>query len=252
MGFVTTLLARSPADGVVPDDRHRLSGRRDSTSRGGSSGWRRRCCCALMGWFAPQSVPAPMAGIRAPASSWCWRYGKQFFIGSTTPQGKVISSPWPACLAGVVSILLVKALPADEHRLRTRPVRGSGQHAEAPRPPSLRSGDDPAVGYSVSYPFGVAGPILGRTFLDLALKPKDSGALGQGPRVARNLTEQSHAVGHDARRGQREAAGWGADIDPPRRAGRNEGSLPHPGDRRVRRGCRWWAPACSRRRAAAW
>jgi len=91
------------------------------------------------------------------------QYGKQFFLRLTSAAGRRANL---VALAGVLVAGVVR--PGDcetmdlNSRLRARFVRGVGdQHRKPARPPSATLGnDDPAVGYSVSYPFGVAGPIL--------------------------------------------------------------------------------------------
>ena len=57
--------------------------------------------------------------------------------------------------------------------------------------------DDPAVGYSVSYPFGVAGPILFLYIAFMFLKPKIEVPTGSGARAARNRGAQPGAVRQD-------------------------------------------------------
>ena len=83
--------------------------------------------------------------------------------------------------------------------------------------------DDPAVGYSVSYPFGVAGPILFLYIAYMVLKPKIEAPTSSGHRDARNRRAQSGSLRQDARRADGRAARRRADRRPaprePQRAG---------------------------------
>jgi putative transport protein len=138
-----------------------------------------------VGWFAPKSVPAAMVGTLGLALflyAVGVHYGKQFFIGLTSAAGRRanLMALTGVLLAGAVSLLLVQAM-------NVKPGYALGLFAgSGTSTPTLQAAiatlgnDDPAVGYSVSYPFGVAGPIL---FLYLAfsvLKPKIETPTGTG------------------------------------------------------------------------
>ena len=75
-------------------------------------------------------------------------------------------------LAGVVSILLVTVMQMNVgYGLGL--FAGSGTSTPTLQAAIATLGnDDPAVGYSVSYPFGVAGPILLLYIFFMVLKPK--------------------------------------------------------------------------------
>ena len=130
-----------------------------------------------MGWFAPKSVPAPMVGTLGLALFLYGvgvQYGKQFFLGLTSAHGQKANfiALVGVLLAGAVSILLVKAMDM-------KPGYALGLFAgSGTSTPTLQAAiatlgnDDPAVGYSVSYPFGVAGPILLLYMAFMVLKPK--------------------------------------------------------------------------------
>jgi putative transport protein len=130
-----------------------------------------------MGWFAPKSVPAPMVGTLGLALFLYGvgvQYGKQFFLGLTSAHGQKANfiALVGVLLAGAVSILLVKAMDM-------KPGYALGLFAgSGTSTPTLQAAiatlgnDDPAVGYSVSYPFGVAGPILLLYLAFMVLKPK--------------------------------------------------------------------------------
>ena len=131
----------------------------------------------FMGWFAPQSAPAPMVGTLGLAIFLYGvgvQYGKQFFLGLTTANGQKANliALVGVLLAGGVSILLVKAMEMNIGY-------GLGLFAgSSTSTPTLQAAiatlgnDDPAVGYSVSYPFGVAGPILLLYIFFMVLKPR--------------------------------------------------------------------------------
>jgi putative transport protein len=137
------------------------------------------------GWFAPGSAPAPMIGTLGLALflyAVGIQYGRQFFIGLTSAGGRRANllALMGVLLAGAVSIVLFKTMglkPGYAFGL----FAGSGTST-----PTLQAvitalgNDDAAVGYSVSYPFGVAGPILVLYFVFLILKPKIEMPKGTG------------------------------------------------------------------------
>jgi putative transport protein len=138
-----------------------------------------------VGWFAPKSVPAAMVGTLGLALflyAVGVQYGKQFFIGLTSAAGRRanVMALIGVLVAGAVSIVLVKMMNVKlGYALGL--FAGSGTSTPTLQAAIATLGsDDPAVGYSVSYPFGVAGPIL---FLYLAfsiLKPKIETPAGTG------------------------------------------------------------------------
>ena len=130
-----------------------------------------------VGWFAPKSAPAPMVGTIGLALflyAVGVQYGKQFFIGLTSTAGRRanLMALIGVLLAGAVSILFVKTMNVPiGHALGL--FAGSGTSTPTLQAAIATLGnDDAAVGYSVSYPFGVAGPILFLYIFFMALKPK--------------------------------------------------------------------------------
>src|SRR4051794_23115607 len=130
-----------------------------------------------IGWFAPKSAPAPMIGSLGLALFLYTvgiQYGKQFFMGLTSAQG--IRSNAIAItgvlLAGFVSLMFVKfanITPGTAFGL----FAGSGTSTATLQAALAATGNkDAATGYAVSYPFGVAGPILFLYIVFLILKPK--------------------------------------------------------------------------------
>ena len=138
-----------------------------------------------IGWFAPKSVPAPMVGTLGLALflyAVGVQYGKQFVIGLTSKAGRRanIIALIGVMAAGAVSLVIAKVMGMDlGYALGL--FAGSGTSTPTLQAAIATLGNDnPAVGYSVSYPFGVAGPILFLYFAFMILKPKidTSGAGG--------------------------------------------------------------------------
>jgi putative transport protein len=138
-----------------------------------------------MGWFAPKSVPAPMVGTLGLALFLYGvgvQYGKQFFIGLTSKAGMRANAIalTGVLAAGLVSLAFVKMMDLNlGYALGL--FAGSGTSTPTLQAAIATLGnDDPAVGYSVSYPFGVAGPILFLYIAFMALKPKIETPTGSG------------------------------------------------------------------------
>lgn len=137
-----------------------------------------------MGWFAPKAVPAPMVGTLG-LSLFLYtvgiQYGKQFLLGLTSAAGLKanLMALTGVLLSGAVSMLFVKTVGLDPgHALGL--FAGSGTSTAALQPAVAKLGDDPTVGYSVSYPFGVAGPILFLYLAFIVAKPKIEVHSGSG------------------------------------------------------------------------
>ena len=131
----------------------------------------------FIGWLAPKSAPAPMVGTIGLALflyAVGVQYGKQFFLGLTSAAGRRanLMAIIGVLLAGVVSLAFVKMMGLNlGHALGL--FAGSGTSTPTLQAAIATLGnDDPAVGYSVSYPFGVAGPILFLYVAFMILKPK--------------------------------------------------------------------------------
>jgi putative transport protein len=130
-----------------------------------------------MGWFAPKSVPAPMVGTLGLALFLYGvgvQYGKQFFTGLVSPAGRRanLMALVGVMSAGVVSLIFVKTMGIDLG-FALGLFAGSGTSTPTLQAAIATLGNDnPAVGYSVSYPFGVAGPILFLYIAFMIMKPK--------------------------------------------------------------------------------
>ncbi|RZL90788.1 MAG: YidE/YbjL duplication [Variovorax sp.] len=130
-----------------------------------------------MGWFAPKAVPAPMVGTIGLALflyAVGVQYGKQFILGLTSAAGRRanIIALIGVLSAGAVSLLIAKLMGLNlAYALGL--FAGSGTSTPTLQAAIATLGnDDPAVGYSVSYPFGVAGPILFLYVAFMIIKPK--------------------------------------------------------------------------------
>jgi putative transport protein len=128
-----------------------------------------------VGWFAPKSAPSPMIGTLGLAFflyAVGIQYGKQFFAGLTSTKGLKanIMALSGVLLAGVVSLLFIQAVTPG-HALGL--FAGAGTSTATLQAAITTMGNnDPAVGYSVAYPFGVAGPILILYLTFMVMKPK--------------------------------------------------------------------------------
>jgi putative transport protein len=118
-----------------------------------------------VGWFAPASAPPPMVGTLGLALFLYTvgiQYGRQFFLGLTSAAGLKgnLLALIGVMLSGVVSLLFVAMLDLKlGYALGL--FAGSGTSTPTLQAAIATLGnDDPAIGYSVAYPFGVIGPIL--------------------------------------------------------------------------------------------
>jgi putative transport protein len=128
-----------------------------------------------VGWFAPKSVPAAAVGTLGLALflyAVGVQYGKEFFRGLTSPDGR------KANLLALIGVLAAGAVTLALVGGQVKLGYALGLFAgSATSTPTLQAAiqtlgnDDPAVGYSVAYPFGVAGPILFLYFGFRIVKP---------------------------------------------------------------------------------
>jgi len=130
-----------------------------------------------VGWFAPKAAPAPMVGTVGLALflyAVGIQYGKQFVLGLTSAAGRKanVIALIGVLLSGIVSLLIVRWMDLKlGYGLGL--FAGSGTSTPTMQAAIATLGnDDPAIGYSVSYPFGVAGPILLLYIAFMVLKPK--------------------------------------------------------------------------------
>ncbi|WCM18602.1 YidE/YbjL duplication [Paraburkholderia bryophila] len=137
------------------------------------------------GWFAPKAAPAPMIGTLG-LSLFLYtvgvQYGKQFFLGLTSAAGRranLLALVGVLC-AGAMSIAIQKIMQLDPGYALGL-FAGSGTSTAALQAAiAVLGNDNAAVGYSVSYPFGVAGPILLLYLAFAILSPKIDTASAAG------------------------------------------------------------------------
>ncbi|MDM0079497.1 TrkA C-terminal domain-containing protein [Variovorax sp. J31P179] len=154
----------------------------------------------FMGWLAPKSAPAPMVGTLGLALflyAVGVQYGKQFFVGLTSANGRRANliALTGVLLSGIVSVLFMKlsSLPLG-HALGL--FAGAGTSTPTLQAAIVQLGnDDPAVGYSVAYPLGVAGPILFLYICFMVLKPKIQAPTGGGIEMLEIAPEDSALKG---------------------------------------------------------
>jgi len=138
-----------------------------------------------VGWFAPKAAPAPMIGSLGLALFLYTvgiQYGKQFFMGLTSAQGirANVIAIIGVVLAGMVSLMFVRWFGVSEGTAYGL-FAGSGTSTATLQAALAAAGNkDPATGYAVSYPFGVAGPILCIYILFLVLKPRFDAPVSTG------------------------------------------------------------------------
>ena len=129
------------------------------------------------GWFAPASAPAPMIGTLGLALFLYTvgiQYGRQFFLGLTSAAGLKANliALIGVMLSGAVSLLFIAMLDLKlGYALGL--FAGSGTSTPTLQAAIAALGnDDPAIGYSVAYPFGVVGPILFLYLAFVLVKPR--------------------------------------------------------------------------------
>ena len=184
-----------------------------------------------VGWFAPGSVPAPLVGTLGLALFLYTvgiQYGKQFFVGLTSAAGLKANfiAAIGVLLAGAVSVAFVTTMGVDiGHALGL--FAGSGTSTPTLQAAIVTLGnDDPAVGYSVAYPFGVAGPILLLYLAFMLLKPKIEVPVASGMELLEIALRNPEFTG---KRLDELTSGLPADVQivALRRAHRNEPASPH-------------------------
>jgi putative transport protein len=180
----------------------------------------------FMGWFAPKSVPAAMVGTLGLALflyAVGVQYGKQFFAGLTSAHGRranVMALIGVLC-AGAVSLIFVKTIGVNlGYGLGLFAGSGTSTPTLQAAIEALRN-NDPAVGYSVSYPFGVAGPILFLYMAFLILRPRVETSASSGVDLREILVRNQALSGKTVAEVMRTLES-GVQIVALRRGGRNQ------------------------------
>jgi putative transport protein len=130
-----------------------------------------------IGCFAPKSAPAAILGNFGLALflyAVGIHYGRQFFSGLTSSQGLKanLAALTGVLLSGTVTVLLI-GMGDIKTGYALGLFAGTGTSTPTLQAAIASLGnDDPAVGYSIAYPFGVAGPILLLYLGFLFLKPR--------------------------------------------------------------------------------
>jgi len=153
-----------------------------------------------IGWFAPKSAPAAMVGTLGLALflyAVGAQYGKQFFFGFSSAYGRRANliALVGVLLSGVVSLVCMKIYQLNlGHALGL--FAGSGTSTATLQAALAELGnDDAAVGYSVAYPFGVAGPILLLYITFALLKPKIATPSAAGMEILEVSLDNPHFAG---------------------------------------------------------
>ena len=153
-----------------------------------------------IGWFAPKSAPAAMVGTLGLALflyAVGAQYGKQFFLGFSSAYGRQANliALVGVLLSGVVSLVCMKIYQLNlGHALGL--FAGSGTSTATLQAALAELGnDDAAVGYSVAYPFGVAGPILLLYITFALLKPKIATPSAAGMEILEVSLDNPHFAG---------------------------------------------------------
>jgi putative transport protein len=183
-----------------------------------------------MGWLVPKAVPAPMVGTLGLALflySVGVQYGNQFFIGLTSRAGlrANLLALIGVLSAGAVTLVLKSVMDLNlGHALGL--FSGSGTSTSALQAAIATLGaDEAAVGYSVAYPFGVAGPILLIYIAFTLLKPKIASASSAGAAVL-EITVRNPELSGKVLREILGALPDGLQIVARRRQGHNEPASP--------------------------
>jgi putative transport protein len=153
-----------------------------------------------LGWLVPKAAPAPMVGTLGLALFLYGvgvQYGKQFFIGLTSRAGlrANLLALIGVLSAGAVSLAIVALTDLElGHALGL--FAGSGTSTATLQAAIATLGnDDPAVGYSVTYPFGVAGPILLLYIAFAVFKPKIQAPASRGLEILEIVVNKREVFG---------------------------------------------------------
>jgi putative transport protein len=153
-----------------------------------------------VGWFAPASAPAAVLGNFGLALFLYTvgiQYGRQFVLGLTSAHGLKanVMALTGVLVAGALSLLVARAAGLNTGYALGL-FAGSGTSTPTLQAAIAAVGsDDPAVGYSVAYPFGVAGPILFLYLTSLWWKPGLKAPAAAGLELLEVVLERAEYVG---------------------------------------------------------
>ena len=126
------------------------------------------------------------------------QYGRQFFAGLTSPFGLKVNALGLVSHLVAVGVCYVACVVFS-----IAPAHVAGLFAGAlTSTPALQAAigavgnNDPALGYSVAYPFGLIAPILCMYFANVLLKPSLAAATSTGLELQEVVVRNAQAIGH--------------------------------------------------------
>ncbi len=152
------------------------------------------------GIFAPKSAPPALVGslgLVLFVYGIGIQYGKQFFRGLTSPFGlKANGLVLLSHLAGIGVCFLAWAAASVSPAAVAGLFCGALTSTPALQAAISAAGNsDPALGYSVAYPFGFIAPLLCMYFAKLWIKPEDAGQKGTGLEVREVAVRNPRIIG---------------------------------------------------------
>ncbi len=158
----------------------------------------------LIGAIAPKCQPPAMVGTLGLVMFLYGlgvQFGEQFFQGLTGAAGRrynmlAILALAAAAIVSVVEITLMKT----PHAIAAGLFAGAGTNAAAMQAAmEAAKNSDPAVGFSVAFPFGLIGAILCMYFMQLLVKPNLESASRSELHTLEVAVHASGVVGHPLR-----------------------------------------------------
>ena len=154
-----------------------------------------------VGMMAPKAAPPALLGSLGLVMFVYGigiQYGKQFFAGLASPFGLKVNA-----LALVSHLVAIGVCYVAYAAFSVAPAHVAGLFAGAlTSTPTLQAAigavgnNDPALGYSVAYPFGLIAPILCMYFANLLLKPKLAAAASAGLELQEVVVRNAQVIGH--------------------------------------------------------
>jgi putative transport protein len=155
----------------------------------------------LIGAIAPKAQPPAMVGTLGLVMFLYGlgvQFGKQFFAGLTGATGRKYNLLSVSALvtAALVTLLLLKVVDVS-NPLMAGIFAGSGTNAATMQAAAeAAQTNEPAIGYSVAFPFGLVGAILCMYIMQLIVKPDIGKVSGGGLETIEVAIQSSEAVGH--------------------------------------------------------
>jgi putative transport protein len=154
----------------------------------------------LIGAIAPACQPPAMVGTLGLVMflyGLGTQFGRQFFAGLAGKAGRQYNLLAGFALMTTAGVAAVELQVVDvSHALLTGLFAGSGTSAPTMQAAMQASGStDPAVGYSVAYPFGLVGPILCMYLLQLLVRPNVEPPAKSGVHTIEVAVHSEEAIG---------------------------------------------------------